>query len=80
MTTEIGEGSRTEIEEDTRTEVEEVLMSEAEERGRDGKVIIRETAGSILTSEAQAEVEAGAVEKVGRTERTRGRRRLGRTM
>ena len=68
MTTERGE--------DSRTEVEEVLMSEAGESGRGGRVT-RETAGSMMTSEAPGEVEAGAAEEAGRSEITRDRRRLG---
>ena len=51
-------------------------MSEAGESGRGGRVT-RETAGSMMTSEAPGEVEAGAAEEAGRSEITRDRRRLG---
>ena len=58
-----------------RTEVEEVLTSEAGERGKGGRVT-RETAGSMMTSEAPDEAEAGADEEAARREKTRDRPRL----
>ena len=76
MTTGIEEVLKTERGEDSRTEVEEVSRIEAGVRGRGGRVT-RETAGSVMTSEAPAEVEAGVDEEAARSEITRGRRRLG---
>ena len=74
MTTEIEEASTTGRGEDSRTEVEEVLMI-AGESGRGGRVT-RETAGSMMTSEAPDEAEAGADEEAARREKTRDRPRL----
>ena len=65
---------RTEPGEDLRIEVEEVSKIEGGESGEGGRVT-RETAGSTMTSEAPAVVEAGEAEEAARREKTRDRPR-----
>ena len=74
MRTEPGEDLRTEVVEVLRTEVGEDLRSEEGESGEGGRVT-RETAGSTMTSEAPAVVEAGEAAEAARREKTRDRPR-----